>query len=205
MVGVAELVCVPVAVTVPDALGVSLSESGGAPDDDGLDPAVRELVGVLLSEREAVRDVDCVGVGVEVAVPVDELVGDTLDDTVDVVDADAELLGVCEGDAPIVREDVGDSVPEELADVVLEGVTEDVPVLDPVADDVPESVGVTVALGLSESERVGDADAEADAVGVPDAVPPLLSVVVGVAVAEEETLGAPAPPDRFGPAEPGAK
>ena len=55
---------------------------------------------------------------------------------------ESDTLAVLDGDAPIVREAVGDTVLVELPLTVLEGVKEEVPVPLPVGVAVEEGVGV---------------------------------------------------------------
>jgi hypothetical protein len=199
LLGVAGEVLVGEPVGEPVGVGVGLCELEGLPVWEALPvmegetPLVREAEGEVLT----VVLPDWVLLGVSDAVPVPVGVG--LPVLVAVADLEAVVLPVglllplLEGEAPAVREAVGDPETVLLLDRVLVGEREAVPV------PVPEPVGVGVGEGVRdgvpvlESELLplleGEAPAVREAVDEPETVLLLDRVLVG----EREAVPVPVP------------
>jgi hypothetical protein len=98
------------------------------------------------------------------------------------------LLGVVDALAPCVTEGVaeGDTVP--VAVIVELAVALDVREGDAVGVMVPVTLGVRGALNVDDDVAVGVQLPEKDMDGVPLALPPVVKVVVGVALTLFETL-----------------
>ena len=153
-----------------------------------LAPRVTDAVG----ERETDRERLVVELAVDDGVPVPELVGELVDVPLPVMLAVrlgvSEMLGVSLALAPKVTDGVAEFDNEALSVDEVEGVIEDVPVLDEVPDPVfvCEGVGGGVVVAVSELEDEGDGVSDDD--GVPLAEAPADRVVVGVAVTVVERL-----------------
>ena len=108
----------------------------GVGDNEGVELPLT----VLLAVMDEVSVPVCVGVGLDV--------GDCV--IVAVVEEDKEKVGVMEGEAPNVRDAVGDNESVELPLTVLLGVIEEV------------SVPVCVGVGLEVEDGVIDAEVDED-------------------------------------------
>jgi len=160
MVGVGVWVVLGVDVGERVDVGVNVEVGDGVRDVvdvmEGLAPMERDDVGdrVTLEDRKGVVDTveggDAVAVAVGEGVAVEDGVG------LAVTDGENELLAVLEGEAPTVKDDVGDNVTVELPLIVLLGVTCAVP--------VPLCVGEEVAVGEGVELTVTEADNEVLAV-----------------------------------------
>ena len=96
-----------------------------------------------------------------------------------------EALAVSDAEAPVEREDVGDTVIVELKLTVVEGVNEAVPVPVPVGVPVGVGVGVDVGVRLGVVEALPDSEglAPVDREGVEEG--DIVVVVVRVVVGEK--------------------
>ena len=148
---------------------------------EGLAPCEREAVG----EKDTVELADSVVDGVNEAVPVPEPVGDDVDVGVG-VDIEVtlplnEILAVFEGLAPCVREAVGEKEIVELADSVVDGVNDGVPVPE-LREDVAQAVdiGVTPLVIVGVGETVAERDTVVEGLDPREGV--LEGVVVGLDV-----------------------
>jgi hypothetical protein len=119
-------------------------------------------------------------VGVPVGDPLLVLLGETL--------AVSEILGVTLALAPSVTDGVAEFDNEALSVDEVEGVIEDVPVLDEVPDPVFVCEGVVGGVVVAVSELEDEGDGVSDDDGVPLAEAPADRVVVGVAVTVVERL-----------------
>jgi hypothetical protein len=168
-VPVSDGVCVP----VPVWLDVPLPFSDTEPVMLAEAPEVRDAVG----DADTVVDALTVEVGVGAAVPVTVPVGEPVE--LPVGDGDGEaaalklVLPVLLPDDPVEREALGDALTVLLAEVVEEGVEDDVAVPVPEGEGVCVHVPVWlgVPLPLSDTEPVLLADAPWVIEGVADAVP----------------------------------
>ncbi len=167
---------------------VELEVPESLPVLDELAPAVSEAVGVFDKERERLSVL--VGVRDDVCVPeeVGEPEGEPLSLCVDVVDGAPLWLGVTDALAPLDRDNVGVPESDEDSVIVELGVDVGVPLVDAVGDPVGVSDGETDALTVEDAVLVGVTVAETDTEGVPLALPPMDSVVVGVSDVVVEEL-----------------
>ena len=154
---------------------------------EGLAPIERDDVGDTVTLEDSEGVVDTVEGGDVVGVVVDEgvAVGDGV--KLAVTDADSELLAVLEGEAPTVKDDVGDNVTVELPLIVPLGVTCAVPLPLCVGEEVAVGEGVELAVTDADSELLavleGDAPTVQDDVGDNVTVELPLIVLLGVTCA----------------------
>ena len=171
-------------VPLPLSLPVALADNEAVEVAEGLAPRERLGVGEPVCVELALRVEVGVGggVGVALGVGVPEEVALRVGGGVPLLDS--ELLPVWDGEAPLVREGVGEALTVELAESVEEGVEAAVPV--PLVEGVPVEVpeGVWDAVALLEKDVLGVLLAEApglsEAVGEADTVELAESVVDGV-------------------------
>jgi hypothetical protein len=211
---VVEWLIVDDPLSLPDGVCVGVQELDAVPDPDGetvpvgvdekvivvepvpekepvfeeLAPSVMDAVG----ERETDRERLVVELDVEDAVPVPELVGVPVGDPLPVMLAVrldvSEMLGVSLALAPKVTDGVAEFDNEALIVDEVEGVIDEVPVLDEVPDPVLvcDGVGGGVIVAVNVLDDEGDGVMDDD--GVPLADAPADRVVVGVAETVVERL-----------------
>ena len=174
-VGVGVLVEVGVFVGAGVSEGVVVEEKEAEGVIEGDAPELSEAVGEHDTVEEVVRVEVEVRVGVAVGVGVSEGVAVPEGVALAVVLLESELLGVLEAEAPGLRLLVGEDDTVELAESVVLGVMDAVPV--PLEVEEPEDVpeGVRVAVALLERDTLGVLLAEA----------PVLKEAVGLAVRVE--------------------